>query len=116
MLVLRYIAILLGFSGLVYLSTYLLQDNIVGPCAPSTVIGRCYHTTEEVCDVIWSNAERTCNQWIKKFTFEPGRLTSPIIDKCKRAEVDKILKASLKSTGECEEYRKDLDDWKRQNY
>lgn len=106
---------LLAVSGLIYLAIFLVGDQVRSPCSPSGFPGRCYHTTQPICEDIWSNAEKVCREWIKQFTFPPGRLTSPIIEKCRQAELDKVLRNSLKSTPECQDYRSELDVWKQQN-
>lgn len=115
MFIIKTVFILLAVSGLIYVGYLVIGDTIITPCSPHGIPGRCYYAPQNVCEVVWNNSEKTCKEWIKQFSFAPGRLTSPIIEKCREAEFDKVFHQSFKSSPECEERRHELEDWKREN-
>lgn len=102
-------------AGVVVFAWYYFKEIEVTPCSPSGAVIRCYTVNPKVCKFTWALSEKTCKEWLKKFDVAPGRLTGPIIAKCQMSVVDSAFAVSRKSTPECQEGFRELEDWKRRN-
>jgi hypothetical protein len=105
----------LSSAVLIYLGFQIKSDVQLGPCSPGGYPARCYRITENMCDVIWTKADPTCKEIIRKLALPPGRLVGPFIAKCQTALLDKAFLYSRKSSSECDALFSDIEDWRRRN-
>ena len=82
---------------------------------PEGMPGRCYHVSQDMCELIWGKAETSCKDSVQKLNLPPGRLTGPYVNKCKMANFDRAFIYARKSSPECDNIFLDLEDWRRRN-
>jgi hypothetical protein len=85
------------------------------PCSPGGFPVRCYHITQDVCEVIWKKSEESCKTTVQGLNLSASRLLGPITFKCQLSSLDKAFSNSRKNNEECTEMKKDLDGWRARN-
>ncbi|MGE3756128.1 MAG: hypothetical protein AB7H97_00135 [Pseudobdellovibrionaceae bacterium] len=93
----------------------LMNEADVPACRPEGFPSRCYNIAPEMCEVIWEQADGNCREYIGTLKLSPGRLTGPILSKCKFAHFDRAFAQARKSTAECKNAFSDLEGWKQRN-
>lgn len=101
-----------GLFVLVYLLT---EAPVTNPCAPGNDPARCYRISENLCTTVWDEATAACEAAIDKLELPPTRLTGPILKQCQISKLDKVLGSARMSNPECDEKKKELEDWRRSN-
>lgn len=100
-------------SIIILVLAYQFTDNPERPpCAPETYPMRCYRIRPDACEILWKATDTQCQEAIKKLSLPPTRLIGPLKFKCQVAMLDKAVKGTRISEGDCEEKHKELDEWK----
>jgi hypothetical protein len=104
------------FAGLLtYFGYQIMNEATPKPCSPAGFPGRCYHVNDHICDITWRSSEAACKDVVKKLNLPPGRLIEPIITRCQLVKLDEAFSVSRKSTPECDDMHRELDEWKKRN-
>jgi hypothetical protein len=112
--VLSLVAVLTAF--LIYLVARMDENVLSGPCSPPNGNPiRCYHVSQHICEVMWAKTEPECKEFVTSLKLPPGRLVGPIIFRCQVIKLDQAFSASRKSTPECLDMHRELEEWKKRN-
>jgi hypothetical protein len=85
------------------------------PCSPQGFPARCYHISQDICEVVWKKAESSCKGIISGLNLPPTRLIGPVMFKCQQVSLDNAFGNSRKSNDECSAMKADLESWKARN-
>ncbi|MGZ6480436.1 MAG: hypothetical protein ACXWQE_14095 [Bdellovibrionales bacterium] len=108
-----FFAVLAGAGG--YFAYMLMNEGGPNPCSVTGYPGRCYVMNEKACNLVWEKSAATCKEAIQKYNLPPGRLVGPIIQRCQLGKIDEAFGPNRKSTPECEDMHRELEEWKQRN-